>query len=71
MARRVLPSKRSGRGLRRTSPGWADNADLKPVPGAIEKLKSLRTAGHTVILFTARHMKTCSGNVGDALVYGR
>lgn len=41
-----------------------DYADLKPVPGACERLKSLRAAGHYVILFTARHMKTCNGNVG-------
>jgi len=38
--------------------------DLKPVPGAIEKLRALKAAGHTIILLTARHMKTCSGNVG-------
>jgi capsule biosynthesis phosphatase len=39
-------------------------ADLQPVPGAAEKLGALRQAGHYVILLTARHMKTCSGNVG-------
>ena len=39
-------------------------ADLQPVPGAIDKLRQLKTAGHTIILFTARHMKTCEGNVG-------
>lgn len=39
-------------------------ADLDPVPGAIEKLRQLKAAGHYIILYTARHMKTCGGNVG-------
>ena len=39
-------------------------ADLKPIPGAVEKLRQLRAAGHYVIIATARHMKTCEGNVG-------
>jgi capsule biosynthesis phosphatase len=42
-------------------------ADLKAKPGAIETLRALRAAGHTIILMTARHMKTCSGNVGLVL----
>jgi len=37
---------------------------LEPVPGAIEKLKQLKAAGHYIIIQTARHMKTCEGNVG-------
>jgi len=44
-------------------------AELEPVEGAVEKLRALRAAGHTVIIFTARHMKTCGGNV--ALVLAR
>lgn len=39
-------------------------ADLQPLPGAVEKLKTLRQAGHYIILATARHMKTCDANVG-------
>jgi capsule biosynthesis phosphatase len=42
-------------------------ADLEPVPGSVAKLRALRAAGHVVILFTARHMKTCEGNVGLAV----
>jgi capsule biosynthesis phosphatase len=42
-------------------------AELEPVDGAVEKLRALRAAGHTLIIFTARHMKTCSGNVALAL----
>jgi capsule biosynthesis phosphatase len=42
-------------------------ADLKPVSGAVERLRSLRKAGHYIILFTARHMKTCGANVGMVL----
>ena len=37
---------------------------LLPVPGAIEKLNQLKAAGHYIIIQTARHMKTCEGNVG-------
>lgn len=39
-------------------------ADVKPLAGAVEKLASLRKAGHYIILATARHMKTCDANVG-------
>lgn len=39
-------------------------ADLSVVPGAREALRRLRAGGHTIILYTARHMKTCSANVG-------
>ena len=39
-------------------------ADLQPVPGAVEKLRQLKAAGHYIIICTARHMKTCQGNVG-------
>jgi capsule biosynthesis phosphatase len=39
-------------------------ADLQPVPGAVEKLRALRSAGHYLIIYTARHMKTCQGNIG-------
>jgi capsule biosynthesis phosphatase len=41
--------------------------DLEPLPGAADKIRALRRAGHTVILQTARHMKTCDGNVGLVL----
>jgi capsule biosynthesis phosphatase len=41
--------------------------DLDPVPGAIEKLKALRKEGHYIIIATARHMKTCGGNVGQVV----
>jgi len=39
-------------------------ADVAPLPGAIAKIRQLKAAGHTVILHTARHMKTCQGNPG-------
>src|SRR5262245_24198181 len=42
-------------------------ADLRPVDGAIEKLRALRAAGHYIIVCTARHMKTCQGNVGQVI----
>ncbi|MGD9722095.1 MAG: hypothetical protein AB7O59_12365 [Pirellulales bacterium] len=42
-------------------------ADLEPVPGAVEALARLKAAGHYIILYTARHMKTCGGNVGQVI----
>lgn len=42
-------------------------ADVTPIPGAIEKMRALRAAGHYLILNTARHMKTCNGNVGQVV----
>lgn len=38
-------------------------AEVAPVPGAVERVKALKQAGHYIIIFTARHMKTCEGNV--------
>lgn len=38
--------------------------DLVPVEGAPEKLRALKEAGHYIIINTARHMKTCQGNLG-------
>jgi capsule biosynthesis phosphatase len=38
--------------------------DLLPVDGAPEKLRELKNAGHYIIINTARHMKTCQGNLG-------
>ena len=37
---------------------------LLPVEGAPEKLRELKEAGHYIIINTARHMKTCQGNLG-------
>jgi capsule biosynthesis phosphatase len=42
-------------------------AELEPVPGAVEKIRLLRQAGHYIIILTARHMKTCGGNVGQVV----
>ncbi len=41
--------------------------DVVPVPGAVERLRELRAHGHVIILHTARHMKTCEGNVGQVV----
>lgn len=38
--------------------------ELEPVTGAQEKLNELKQNGHYIIINTARHMKTCSGNLG-------
>ncbi len=42
-------------------------ADLEPVAGAVEKMRQLKAAGHYLIISTARHMKTCDGNVGRVI----
>ena len=39
-------------------------ADVLPLPGAIEKIRAWKDAGHYIIIQTARHSKTCQGNVG-------
>ncbi|NVJ47783.1 MAG: capsular biosynthesis protein [Cytophagia bacterium] len=39
-------------------------AEVDPIEGAIEKLKTLKENGHYIIIFTARHMKTCEANIG-------
>lgn len=38
-------------------------ADVSPILGAIEKIRELRQAGHYIIIYTARHMKTCNANI--------
>jgi capsule biosynthesis phosphatase len=50
--------------LRKPGQGYPD---LDPVPGAVDKLRQLRAAGHYIIIATARHMKTCDGNVGKVV----
>ena len=42
-------------------------SDVEPVPGAVDVLRQWRSDGHTVIIHTARHMKTTGGNVGAVL----
>tara|TARA_A100001015_G_C14974579_1_gene706652 strand:- start:682 stop:1065 length:384 start_codon:yes stop_codon:yes gene_type:complete len=41
--------------------------DLKPIKGAVKKIKDLKKNGHYIIIYTARHMKTCDGNVGKVI----
>ena len=42
-------------------------SELEPIPGAVQKLRDLKAEGHYLIIFTARHMKTCDGNVGRVM----
>lgn len=39
-------------------------AEVRPLPGTVEKMQALKQAGHYLILCTARHMATCNSNVG-------
>lgn len=41
--------------------------DVNAIPGAVEKIQLLKKAGHYIILQTARHMKTCSGDQGQVI----
>ena len=50
--------------LRRTNESYSD---VIPLPGAVEKIESLRHAGHYIIIQTARHMKTTGSNLGQVL----
>ena len=42
-------------------------SDLQPMPGARDAVKILRSQGHFIILYTARHMKTTQGNLGGVM----
>ena len=42
-------------------------SDLQPLPGAVERLRQLRAAGHYIIIVTARNMATCESNLGRVL----
>lgn len=42
-------------------------AELAPLPGAIERMRQLRKAGHYIIIQSARNMATCESNVGRVL----
>lgn len=41
--------------------------DLEPLPGAAERIRALRAAGHYVIIQTARNMATCESNLGRVM----
>jgi capsule biosynthesis phosphatase len=45
----------------------ASYADLVPNPGAVERIRELRSAGYYVIILTARNMATCEGNLGRVM----
>lgn len=42
----------------------ADYTSVEPIWSVINVMKKLKAAGHTIIVYTARRMKTHSGNVG-------
>lgn len=39
-------------------------SELVPVEDCISKIRDLKAQGHYIIIYTARHMKTCNGNLG-------
>ena len=41
--------------------------ELLPIPGAAEKIRELRSAGHYVIILSSRNMATCKGNIGKVM----
>lgn len=44
-----------------------DYTTVEPIYKNIEYLKYLKKFGHTIIIYTARRMKSCEGNVGKVL----
>lgn len=42
-------------------------ANVKPIPKTIRTIKKLKRQGHYIIIYTARHMKTCEGDTGKIL----
>lgn len=42
-------------------------SDLEPLPGAAERIRELRAAGHYIIILTARNMATCQSNLGKVM----
>lgn len=41
--------------------------DLKPLPGAAEKIAQMRSQGHYIIIQTARNMATFESNLGKVM----
>jgi capsule biosynthesis phosphatase len=41
--------------------------DLKPLEGAIERIRDLKSKGHYIIIATARNMETQQSNVGKVI----
>lgn len=42
-------------------------SNVVPIEGAVDTLKALNEKGYYIILCTARHMKTCEGNLGKVI----
>jgi capsule biosynthesis phosphatase len=42
-------------------------SELLPIPGACERIRELRSAGHYIIIQTARNMATCESNLGKVM----
>lgn len=40
-----------------------DYSEVLPKPGAVETIKKLKEKGYVIIIYTARHMRTCNGDV--------
>ncbi len=41
--------------------------ELEALPGAAERIRELRAAGHYIIIQTARNMATCGSNLGKVM----
>lgn len=44
-----------------------DYTSVEPIQSNIDYLKYLKSFGHTIIIYTARNMRTCSGNNGKVM----
>ncbi len=41
--------------------------DVKPKKNAVKVISKLKKEGHEIIIYTARHMKSCDNNVGKVI----
>ncbi len=42
-------------------------ADVSIKPGAVEWLTAARAQGHYIIIYSARHMRTCNGDISQVM----
>ena len=50
-----------------TRSGGESYADVTQIKDAAETIRALKQEGHYIILYTARHMKTCNHNTGRVI----
>lgn len=44
-----------------------DYSEVEPIESMVGLMRELKSQGHEIVIHTARHMRTCNGNVGKIL----